>query len=625
MAFLSSVAAFSSVGKGRFGRKAVCNATKSLSGTIACFRNASPKHIHDKHFPIMKRAFGSESSTTTAALNMANIAPFKTWTFDKPCDTMEFNELSSISISISDDISTVDSSDLVVFGIYGPKKNGDDDEDDVDDEKNKDKTIPKPTLVGHLKKIDENSNGALTDLMMENHKEFKHGASVGTTTPVFRFFDGNKSKRIVLVGFGNEGKDMKNDSLSKIGSSFASQCDTNKKAKTCCFVLPAAFPIDDSPLTDFSTEFYNTLYSDNRYRTGDKVVNKAEDLESVTVVAESGISDAAAVRATIDTGKALSTGVTLSKDIVNAPHNILNSESLANAAKRIAEESGGTIKCTILGKEECEKRGMGAYLGVARGSETDPQFIHLTYTPKSGSVKKKVGIVGKGLLFDTGGYNIKTAMMEFMKFDCGGSAAVLGAARAVGILAPEGVEAHFIVAACENMINDRAIVPSDILTASNGKTIEIINTDAEGRLTLADALVYADKEIGCESIIELSTLTGACMVSLGKEVCGVFTDDDKLAEELADISMVTGEKSWRMPLEKSYNEQLKSKIADLTNCGTSYGGAITAGLFLQNFVNKKKPFAHIDIAGPVWDDKNGATGFGAKMVTEWVSRQGKSE
>ena len=162
---------------------------------------------------------------------------------------------------------------------------------------------------------------------------------------------------------------------------------------------------------------------------------------------------------------------------------------------------------------------MGAYLGVARGSETEPQFIHLTYTPP-GPIHKKIAVVGKGLLFDTGGYNIKTQMMEMMKFDCGGAAAVLGAAQAIGSLEPPGVEVHFIVAACENMINDKAMVPSDILTASNGKTIEVMNTDAEGRLTLADALVYADKELGCESIIELSTLTGACMVALGKSEIG---------------------------------------------------------------------------------------------------------
>lgn len=235
---------------------------------------------------------------------------------------------------------------------------------------------------------------------------------------------------------------------------------------------------------------------------------------------------------------------------------------------------------------------VGAYLGVARGSETEPQFIHLTYKP-SGDVKKKVGIVGKGLLFDTGGYNIKTAMMELMKFDCGGAAAVLGAARSVGANKPEGVEAHFIVAACENMINARAVVPSDILTASNGKTIEVLNTDAEGRLTLADALVFADKECGCESIIELSTLTGACMISLGKKICGVWTDNDDLAKDLEGISKQTGDKSWRMPMAKEYAEQLKSKIADISNLGDRYGGAITAALFLTEFVDKKKPYAHI--------------------------------
>jgi len=236
---------------------------------------------------------------------------------------------------------------------------------------------------------------------------------------------------------------------------------------------------------------------------------------------------------------------------------------------------------------------------------------------------KKLGIVGKGLLFDTGGYDIKTAMMGLMKFDCGGSAAVFGAARTIGKIAPEGVEANFIVAACENMINAKAMVPSDVLTASNGKTIEVINTDAEGRLTMADALVYADKEVGCDSIIELSTLTGACMVALGKKICGVWTSNEELAMQLSDVSKLTGEKSWRMPLETEYNDQLESKIADITNCGTRYGGAITAALFLQNFV-EDKPYAHIDIAGPVWDDKTCATGFGAKTVTEWITKNGNS-
>lgn len=610
-------AAFSTIARHQFGRNVVSTAARGAAASLlsaGALLNPTPVSA--------ARTFTAGSS----ALRMADAdseAPFKTWTFDKSCDSMECNEVGSISISISDDASAVEDADLIVLGIQGPEK---EEEKEGDEKKDDDEDVPEPVLVGKAKELDEQFGGALTDLLSQNYKEFKHGAKASSTTPTLTIVaNGGKAKKVILLGLGNEGEDVDDNFMAKLGSTLASKCDATKNTKTCSLVLPSSLSIDDMPVADMSSGFYSALYSDNRYRTGDKIKKMAEKLESVSVVVEGELSDSASAAAAIESGKAIAKGVFMSKDIVNAPHNVLNSESLADVARKIAEESGGTITCTILGKEECEKRGMGAYLGVARGSETQPQFIHLTYKPKSGNVSKKVGIVGKGLLFDTGGYNIKTAMMELMKFDCGGSAAVLGAAKAVGELAPEGVEAHFIVAACENMINDRAVVPSDVLTASNGVTIEIINTDAEGRLTLADALVYADKEVGCESIIELSTLTGACMVSLGKKVCGVWTADDDLASDLSNVSKKTGEKSWRMPLEQEYNDQLKSKIADITNCGTRYGGAITAALFLENFVDKKKPFAHIDIAGPVWDDKDGATGFGAKMVTEWVSMQGKSE
>jgi leucyl aminopeptidase len=517
---------------------------------------------------------------------------FTTWEFDKACQEMTYNSLHSANIVLSAERPS--DSDLIIVSFFGEKDKAPD--------------------------LTESYDGALNDVIAENAKTFKNGSVLGAVTPVVRIAIAGKIQKIVLLGLGQENKKSEAGFWSKIGSAVASQCD-EAKVKTCTLILPTQ--LTSYGLSCFATDFYSSLYSDNRYRTGDNIKELAKDLETVTIVAESDVNETIAAKY-IDAGKALAVGVMLTKDIVNAPHNVLNSESLANVARKIAEDSNGTIKCTILGKEECEKRGMGAYLGVARGSETEPQFIHLTYTPKSGNVNKKVGIVGKGLLFDTGGYNIKTAMMELMKFDCGGSAAVLGAAKVTGALAPEGVEAHFIVAACENMINDRAMVPSDVLTASNGKTIQVVNTDAEGRLTMADALVYADKEVGCESIIELSTLTGACMISLGKKICGVWTDNDDLAAQLEDISKETGEKSWRMPMEKEYNDQLKSKIADLTNCGTRWGGAITAALFLQNFVDESKPFAHIDIAGPVWDDNTGATGFGAKMVSEWVAKQGES-
>lgn len=517
---------------------------------------------------------------------------FTTWGFDKACQEMSYNSLHNAKIVLSSEKPV--NSDLLIISFFGEK----------------DQT---PVLS-------ETYDGALDDVITEHAKTFKNGSVLGAVTPVVRIAISGKIQKIALLGLGPEAKQSEAGFWSKIGSAVANQSN-EAKVETCTLVLPTK--MTPFGLSCFATDFYSSLYSDNRYRTGDNIQKMAENLETVTIVSESDLNETIADKY-IDAGKALAAGVTLTKDIVNAPHNVLNSESLANVARKIAEDSNGTIKCTILGKEECEKRGMGAYLGVARGSETEPQFIHLTYSPKSGKVNKKVGIVGKGLLFDTGGYNIKTAMMELMKFDCGGSAAVLGAAKVTGALAPEGVEAHFIVAACENMINDRAMVPSDVLTASNGKTIQVVNTDAEGRLTMADALVYADKEIGCESIIELSTLTGACMVSLGKKICGVWTDNDDLAAQLEEISKDTGEKSWRMPMEKEYNDQLKSKIADMTNCGARWGGAITAALFLQNFVDENKPFAHIDIAGPVWDDNTGATGFGCKMVSEWIAKQGES-
>jgi leucyl aminopeptidase len=495
-----------------------------------------------------------------------------------------------------------------------PVKEDDENEKDEngDDE---DKEEPVMELLGKVKQMDETLDGALLDLLKENIKSFKNGAKVGSTTPTLRV----SKKRYIVVGLGN-GKDWTGAGFS-IGKTIADKVNNEAKVENAHVLLPASFLSNATLARDMATAFYSELHVDNRYRTGAKIKKPAKDLQTVSFFAE---GEGQPAMDALNIGKQLAAGVVLTKDVVNAPHNVLNSESLAETAKRIAKESNGVIQCEILGKKECEERGMGAYLGVARGSETDPQFIHLTYKPK-GDIKSKVAIVGKGLLFDTGGYNIKTQMMEYMKFDCGGAAAVLGAARAIGMLKPPGVEAHIIVAACENMISHKSYVPSDILTASNGKTIEVMNTDAEGRLTLADALVYSDKELGCEKIIELSTLTGACMIALGKDICGLWTDDDDLANELLDISRVTGDKSWRMPLAKEYNEQLESKFADMKNVGTKYGGSITAALFLQNFVSKKKPFAHLDIAGPVWSDKTGASGFGAKLVVEWVTRQGQKE
>jgi leucyl aminopeptidase len=238
-----------------------------------------------------------------------------------------------------------------------------------------------------------------------------------------------------------------------------------------------------------------------------------------------------------------------------------------------------------------------------------------------------VAIVGKGVTFDSGGLNIKPtgSGIEMMKTDMGGAAATLGAAKVVGLLKPD-VEVHFISAVVENMISGRAMHPGDILTASNGKTIEVNNTDAEGRLTLADALVYAD-QLGVDAIVDLATLTGACVVALGENIAGMWTEDEAIAAQITQASELSGEKFWRMPMEEKYFEGLKSVVADMKNTGPRPGGAITAALFLKQYV-KDTPWAHLDVAGPVWTDKEysynnaGATGFPVRTLVNWVLDEG---
>ena len=311
----------------------------------------------------------------------------------------------------------------------------------------------------------------------------------------------------------------------------------------------------------------------------------------------------------------------LARELVSAPPNVVTPEKLAQTATDIAQSHGLTLE--ILEREQCETLGMGAYLGVAKASDLPPKFIHLTYTP-TGTPKRKLAIIGKGLTFDSGGLNLKPSGsgIEMMKIDMGGAAAVLGAAKAIAQLEPE-VEVHFISATTENMVSGHAMRPGDILTASNGKSIEVNNTDAEGRLTLADALVFADK-LGVDAAIDLATLTGACVVALGDDIAALFSQDEELAGKLMSAAEASGEKLWQMPMEDKYFEGLKSVVADMKNTGPRAGGSITAALFLKQFV-KETPWAHLDIAGPVWTDKEngynspGATGYGVRMLVQWVA------
>ena len=318
-------------------------------------------------------------------------------------------------------------------------------------------------------------------------------------------------------------------------------------------------------------------------------------------------------------------GVELARRLVAAPPNSLTPQEMSIQASQIAKDHGLGVK--ILEAKDCEDLGMGAYLAVAKGSDLDPKFIHLTLRSE-GPIKEKIALVGKGLTFDSGGYNLKVgaSQIEMMKYDMGGSAAVLGAAKALGAIKPKGLEIHFIVASCENMINGSAVHPGDVVKASNGKTIEINNTDAEGRLTLADALTYASN-LKPDSIIDLATLTGAIVVALGNDVAGFWSNNDDLANDLKAASAQSGEELWQMPLQKSYKEGLQSHIADMKNTGPRAGGSITAALFLEEFFEPDIKWAHIDIAGTCWTDKSkginpsGATGFGVKTLVQWIKNK----
>ncbi len=326
----------------------------------------------------------------------------------------------------------------------------------------------------------------------------------------------------------------------------------------------------------------------------------------------------------VKTGRILAESQNFTRDIVNEPGNVITPEKLAEIAENLAKEYGFEIK--IYDEEEIEKMGMNAYLAVAKGSANPPRFIHIIYRPEK--PRKKIALIGKGLTFDSGGLNIKPGdYMRWMKADKSGACAVLGIFRALGELKPD-VEVHGIIAAAENMPDGKSYRPDDIIKAKNGVTIEIGNTDAEGRLTLADALSYAS-ELKPDAIIDMATLTGACVVALGEYTAGVMGNDERLIDQIIEISKKTGEWMWPLPFNDMLREHIKAPHADVYNIGTTrYGGAITAGLFLEKFVDKKIPWVHIDIAGPAHNTKGwyynpkGATGFPVRTITTFLLNQG---
>jgi len=427
--------------------------------------------------------------------------------------------------------------------------------------------------------------------------------------------------KLIITGLGRK-SDFDRGELARIIAESVSKSKESKAVK-------AGFVISDEWNGKYS--FKNTIqtiveaiyladYRFLKYKS-ETERKKSRNLEEVFLsVSNSQISQA---EEGINLGTIMSKATIYSRDLINEPPQITTPTYLADEAVKLGKKSGGAIKVSVLGKAEIEKLGMNAFLGVARGSDEEAKFIILKY--RNGRANKKIALVGKGITFDTGGLSLKSAQyMETMKLDMSGAAAVLGVFSALSEFKPSA-EVIGLIPACENMPSGRALKPGDILTAMNGKTIEVLNTDAEGRLTLADALSYALIKEKPDIIIDLATLTGACMVALGEEVAGMFGNDEKLLAQIEKVSKETGENLWRLPLEKRYSELIKSKIADVKNISASkYGGAITAALFLQKFVDKT-PWVHLDIAGPAFMEKDtplipaGGAGFGVRLILHYIN------
>jgi leucyl aminopeptidase len=339
----------------------------------------------------------------------------------------------------------------------------------------------------------------------------------------------------------------------------------------------------------------------------------ASKLRRVTLAC--GVAATAAVRDGLHRGEAVAAGVALARECANRPGNHCTPSYLADEARRLAKSHD--LEVEVLGHKEVEKLGMGCFLAVAQGSMQPLKFIVLQYRGAAKTAAPVV-LVGKGITFDTGGISIKPAGdMDEMKFDMGGAASVLGTFRAVAQLKPK-INLVGLIPACENMPSGTAVKPGDVVTSLSGQTVEILNTDAEGRLILCDALTYAER-FKPAAVVDIATLTGACVIALGHHRSGMFSPDDALAGELEQAGQAALDPCWRMPLDDEYDEGLKSNFADMGNVGPRAGGAITAAMFLKRYTGKY-PWAHLDIAGSAWKSgaAKGATGRPVPLLTQFV-------
>ena len=422
------------------------------------------------------------------------------------------------------------------------------------------------------------------------------------------------ARRILLVGLGPR-RDAGLEQLRQAAGTAAGLLIGQRLADLAC-----ALPLLELPRTTPAARvgavaegLLLASYRFDRYRTGDDRPQGAPP-RSMALLLASRTSRAEAEAALV-TAQVLVRSVTLARDLVNEPGNVKSPAYLAEQA--CAAANAGGFRCTVLGRAELEREGCGALLGVAQGSVREPRLIVLEYHGAAEG-EAPVALVGKGVVFDAGGISLKPAeKMDEMKMDMAGGAAVIGACLAAALLRLP-VNLVGVVPAVENLPSGSAIRPGDILTSLSGQTIEILNTDAEGRLILCDALTYSER-FDPAVVIDLATLTGACVVALGKHPAGLFTTDDKLAAEVLAAGDYAGDRAWRLPLWEDYQSQLDSNFADMANIGGRDAGAITAACFLSRYT-KKYPWAHLDIAGIAWRSgkEKGATGRPVALLTQFL-------
>jgi leucyl aminopeptidase len=446
--------------------------------------------------------------------------------------------------------------------------------------------------------INEASNGAFTQVIDLGDVKGKSGESH------FFYVDG---KRILLLGLGK--KDKFDANAVRLAAGKAARTAISKKVDS---VAIECFCNNCENCQAVGEGLVLGSYQFLDYKTGE---DDGFELKSATVLGCE--SDA------ISKGGVIGNAVCFARDLGNHPGNITTPTRLAEAAQEIADEGG--MKLNVFDREEFTEMGMGALAGVALGTDEPPKFIILEYM--NGGDKKPKVIIGKGLTFDAGGISIKPAgKMDEMKYDMCGSATVLGTMKAISALKPK-LNIVCIVPSTENLLGAKAYKPGDILKAYNGKTIEVLNTDAEGRLILADALSYASKQYDPEFILDFATLTGAVLVTLGHIAAGVMGTNEDLMVKVKSSSKNSGEKVWELPLWSEFCKQIKSDIADVKNMGApGQAGSITGGAFLKEFVGKDIPWVHFDIAGTAWggkttslDPKGSATGWGIRLVLDMLN------